>query len=881
MCSILYDLIGVKLDWMVPIFQKGWKQMLKQSDIPIVPNDIQSTVVSDKLQCQWEKYNSLCDGPISLAKTIWRTYLFDFSISQLLTAIEELFIKIMQPICLGLLLQYLSNEGKYSKAEGFMFALGVCVLAFGFSLTHHPNFFILMRLSLKIRVSLSALVFRKAVKLSSNSLGEISIGKIVNHLSNDIRKFDESVLFLPYLWIAPVQIFIVGWILWTKVGPISIVGLFLLIMYIPLQSTMGRIYAKLRTKINFVSDERSRLMNEIISGMKVIKMYSWEYAFAEVVAKIRWKEFYLLRKMNLYRAVNNGLFMISTKVIMLITLTSYVLQEPHGITAEKIFVTLTLFYVLRLSVSLFFQIAVSSGSEAWASIKRLHIFLTLKELDESKSKLTCSYKVETQNNPFIALENLTVKAGKSENLIISGINMKINSKELLVIIGPVGSGKSCLLMSILGELPICEGNITVSGKLAYVPQEPWIFAGSIRNNILFGSKFDEVKYKKAISACALKEDIDQFPCGDKTLVGERGALMSGGQKQRICLARALYFDADIYILDDPLSAVDAKVCQHLFKECIQTCLKDKIKILVTHQLQYVKYASQILVLKGGISHFYGTYSELSIVEFDLNSFLKNPEVSCVLKEDEQKSFSGRKSNQHTIAELIEENIESTSDPIEIEENQAVGKVTFRIYTKFLMAGGGIVMGMVILFTNIAAHFLSVSTDWWLSVWVDVESHYNTKHKKVIDAMNETSDQWNNIHDTSYYHEIFVILSVASMVFLISSAVANFMMCVIAARNLHNEMFSHLLHSPLSFFTSNPIGRVLNRFTKDIGQIDDMIATIFHDTVSLGLLSIAIVLMVTYINFVILFPIFVLFGMLICLRKFYLHTLRDLKRLEAT
>lgn len=369
---------------------------------------------------------------------------------------------------------------------------------------------------------------------------------------------------------------------------------YLNIIFIYVLACVAKITTTLRFKIAQKTDNRVRIMHEIISGIQVIKMYAWEKPFAKVVNAERFKEIKIIKWNSFVKGSVLSSFIFIEKSILFVTVISYVLFG-NKITADKVFSLAQFFNLLQLVLAIRFPYAVTNGAETLISIKRLQHFLMLEKKTHSA----------TEKNEFnsIALKDIHL-SWETGTKMFKGVNIIIPPGTLCAIIGAVGEGKSTLLQLLLGELIPESGLLEISGNISYSSQEAWLFASTVRKNILFGQKYDPIRYKSVVKVCALERDFELLPYGDNTLVGDRGISLSGGQKARINLARAVYKDADIYLLDDPLSAVDTHVGKHLFEECIVGFLKGKTRILVTHQLQYLKKVDHLVVLNNVNNFFF-------------------------------------------------------------------------------------------------------------------------------------------------------------------------------------------------------------------------------------------------------------------------------------
>ncbi|KAH9505171.1 Multidrug resistance-associated protein 4 [Bulinus truncatus] len=563
-----------------------------------------------------------------------------------------------------------------------------------------------------------------------------------------------------------------------------------------------------------------------------------------------------------------------------------------------------LFLLAYNLVGCVFEAAKASG-ECCAASTRLQRFLLLEELDHSSS-VEHTHLNQSDEKCFVELDNVTAKweGNMSEINTLEKISLRVDPGKLVAVIGPVGAGKSSLLMSILGELPAQTGNVRVSGRVAYVSQQPWIFSGSVRQNIVFGGIYDKAKYDRIVKVCALKRDFEIMPQGDITLIGDRGVSLSGGQRARVSLARALYMDADIYLLDDPLSAVDSAVGRHIFEKCIVGYLKKKPRILVTHQVQFLPVADTIYILKEGKINIQGSFDELSQSGVDFSELLKRPE-----KEEPSSPQVGSSINPLSVNAEITElgshlSLHSIADGYEPEavqlpdnEERATGTVSMKIYVDYFKAGAGVIKFTILVLVNIAAQVFYVGSDWWLSRWSNQEeAKYAAleKHRLWLEAHNLTdvynsSDLSGNFSSNitvpyvDSYFNIYVFTGIILAVFLfgLARALLFFKIAVDASQKLHNMMFSRILRSPISFFDTNPVGRILNRFSKDVGHMDDLLPVTFFDFIQCALLIAGIILVAGIVNPYVFIPTVPLAICFVMVRKYYLQTSRSIKRLEGT
>ncbi|XP_023241147.1 multidrug resistance-associated protein 4-like isoform X2 [Centruroides sculpturatus] len=389
-------------------------------------------------------------------------------------------------------------------------------------------------------------------------------------------------------------------------------------------------------------------------------------------------------------------------------------------------------------------------------------------------------------------------------------------------------------MSVLGEIPITSGEVSVKGKISYASQEAWVFNATIRENILFGEEYQEDKYRKILHITALEKDISLFPKGDKTIVGEKGVIMSGGQKARINLARALYVDADIFLLDDPLSAVDVPVAKHIFEKCIMEYLKDKICILVTHQIQFLNSACKILALKKGKCESIGNFKQLENLEMH-TGILPKKEVSensidlesAVFHDDGDDKIESFQCDMNDKIEDRNKSNENAEDNQTPHDNEEFNKPGISVYKSYINAGAGLFLKIVILSTLIIAQSLTSASDYWLIKWLQDKRIYSHSIDNLENITSNTSI-FHNIEDENFYHSeefnMYVYIGLICAVFLttLSSGLLVYRFFTIASFKLHNNMFRCIIRTPISFLDNNPVGKILIRFSKDVKSMDDLL-----------------------------------------------------------
>uniref|UniRef100_A0A8C6FEF5 Multidrug resistance-associated protein 4 n=1 Tax=Monodon monoceros TaxID=40151 RepID=A0A8C6FEF5_MONMO len=823
--------------WLNPLFKIGHKRRLEEDDMYSVLPEDRSKHLGEELQGYWDREVLRAEKDArepSLTKAIIKCYWKSYLVLGIFTLIEES-TRVVQPIILGKIIGYFENynptdSAALYKAYGYAGVLSACTLVL--AILHHLYFYHVQCAGMRLRVAMCHMIYRKALCLSNLAMGKTTTGQIVNLLSNDVNRFDQVTIFLHFLWAGPLQAIIVTILLWMEIGISCLAGMAVLIILLPLQSCIGKLFSSLRSKTAAFTDTRIRTMNEVITGIRIIKMYGWEKSFADLITSLRRKEISKILRSSYLRGMNLASFFVASKIIVFVTFTTYV-TLGNVITASRVFVAVTLYGAVRLTVTLFFPSAVEKVSEAVVSIRRIKNFLLLDEITQ------CNPQLPSDGKMIVDVQDFTASWDKaSETPTLQGLSFTVRPGELLAVVGPVGAGKSSLLSAVLGELPPSQGLVSVHGRIAYVSQQPWVFSGTLRSNILFGKKYEKERYEKVIKACALKKDLQLLEDGDLTVIGDRGTTLSGGQKARVNLARAVYQDADIYLLDDPLSAVDAEVSRHLFELCICQALYQKITILVTHQLQYLKAASQILILKDGEMVQKGTYTEFLKSGIDFGSILK--------KENEE------------------------TEPSTVPGSPALRNRTFSESSVWSQQSSRPSLKDAAPEDQDVAYVLQ---DWWLSYWANEQSALNV----TVNGQGNVTEKL----DLYRYLGIYSGLTVSAVLFGIARSLLVFYVLVSSSQTLHNQMFESILRAPVLFFDRNPTGRILNRFSKDIGHMDDLLPLTFLDFIQTFLQVIGVVGVAVSVIPWIAIPLVPLGIIFFVLRRYFLQTSRDVKRLEST
>uniref|UniRef100_A0A8C9HUR6 Multidrug resistance-associated protein 1 n=2 Tax=Piliocolobus tephrosceles TaxID=591936 RepID=A0A8C9HUR6_9PRIM len=738
-----------------------------------------------------------------------------------------------------------------------------------------------------------ALVITNAARKSS------TVGEIVNLMSVDAQRFMDLATYINMIWSAPLQVILALYLLWLNLGPPILAGVAVMVLMVPVNAVMA-----LKTKTYQVAhmkskDNRIKLMNEILNGIKVLKLYAWELAFKDKVLAIRQEELKVLKKSAYLAAVGTFTWVCTPFLVALCTFAVYVTIDKNNILdAQKAFVSLALFNILRFPLNIL-PMVISSIVQASVSLKRLRIFLSHEELEpDSIERRPVKDGGDTNS---ITVRNATFTWARSDPPTLNGITFSIPEGALVAVVGQVGCGKSSLISALLAEMDKVEGHVALKGSVAYVPQQAWIQNDSLQENILFGRQLEEPYYRSVIQACALLPDLEILPSGDRTEIGEKGVNLSGGQKQRVSLARAVYCNADIYLFDDPLSAVDAHVGKHIFENVIgpKGMLKNKTRILVTHGMSYLPQVDVIIVMSGGKISEMGSYQELLARDGAFAEFLRtyasaeqeqDPEDNGVTgisgpgKEAKQtengmlvtdsagkqlqrqlssSSYSGDISRQHnSTAELQKDGAkkEETWKLMEADKAQT-GQVKLSVYWDYMKAIG-LFISFLSIFLFICNHVAALSSNYWLSLWTDDPIVNGTQeHTKVR---------------LSVYGALGISQGIAVFGYSMAVSIGG----ILASRYLHVDLLHSILRSPMSFFERTPSGNLVNRFSKELDTVDSMIPEVikmFMGSLFNVIGACIVILLATPIAAIIIPPLGLIYFFV---QRFYVASSRQLKRLES-
>ncbi|XP_043642473.1 probable multidrug resistance-associated protein lethal(2)03659 [Drosophila teissieri] len=883
----------------IPTFIKGRKVTLEVKDLFRVLKEHKAETLGNKLCTSWQKELEAYEKNASLLRVLFGVFGQYFVLLGVVLLFLEALLTV-QPIFLMELISSFSHSSPKSNGMAYAYAGGVILGSALKVILMNPYSFAVTHLGLKIRVGVSSMIYRKGLRLTKTELGEISTGHIMNLISNDLGRMDTFLQFTHYLWLAPLQTLLVTYFMYQAIGIAAVFGMTFMLLFIPLQMYLGNKISELRLKTALRTDKRMRIMTEIIAGIQVIKMYAWELPFEKLVAHARHKEVNAIRHVAFAKCLLFSFNRFLTPVSIFLSLVGYVLLGRF-LTAEVAFLITAYYNVVRTNMTVYFSLGMTQTAETLVSIKRVQTFLLSGEVEAPGEKVVANgaedvlqeasekllempmligtpEKPQHHSEDRISISELTAKwvTSGSPDYTLSGVNLQVSAGTLLAIVGHTGSGKSSLIQAILGELRAESGEIEVTGSISYAAQEPWLFSGTVRQNILFGQPMDRRRYDLVVRKCALERDFELLPLKDKTILADRGASLSGGQKARISLARSVYRDASIYLLDDPLSAVDSNVARRLFEDCLRGYLRDKTVILVTNQLQFLQQADQIVIMEKGQVRAVGTYESLHKSGVDFGSVLVDP-VDHNEPAEDRSIISSVTDQRRSSVKSVLSNAESCPEDLQEEQvinldRQHVDRNGLGVYIDYFRAGGGFLSFSVIMSFFVCSQGLASLGDYFLSPWVsgnDIKvAHNDTTYSRDVDI---------EVH-AAY---IFMLITVLSIIVTIKRSFLFFNLAMKASTQLHNSMFRGMSRASMYFFNTNPAGGILNRFSKDMGQVDEMLPSIMMTVIQEFLLISGNIIVISIVNPLFLIPALAFGVVIYYLRSFYLKTSRDVKRLEAS
>uniref|UniRef100_A0A4W5RHE6 Cystic fibrosis transmembrane conductance regulator n=1 Tax=Hucho hucho TaxID=62062 RepID=A0A4W5RHE6_9TELE len=996
--------------WTSPLLRKGFRKKLDLTDVYKAPSFDLADNLSERLEREWDREVASAKKKPRLLRALSRCFLWPFVFYGILLYFGEA-SKTVQPQLLGRIIGSFDPFHAPEREQGYYLALGLSLLFITRFLLLQPAIFGLHHLGMQIRIALFSLIYKKTLKLSSRVLDKISTGQLVSLMSAHLNKLDESLGLAHFVWITPLQCILCVGLIWELIEVNGFCALAALTLLGIVQACLSQKMGPHRQKRAGLISRRLALTSEIVENIHSVKAYGWEEVMETIIKNIRQDEMSLTRKIGSLRYFYSASYFFSAILVIVSAIVPHALSK--GIILRRIFTTASYCMVLRMTLTRQLPGSIQMWYDTLALVTKIEEYLCKEE-----------YKVLEYNLTTTEIELVNVTASWDEGIgelfekinqenkanghpngdaglfftnlyvtpVLKNISLYLEKGKMLAVAGSTGSGKSSLLMMILGELVPSEGKIRHSGRISFSPQTSWIMPGTIRDNILFGLTYDEFRYTSVIKACQLEEDLALLPEKDKTPLMEGGVTLSGGQRARIGLARAVYKDADLYLLDSPFTHLDIVTEKEIFERCLCKLMSSKTRIVVTSKVEHLKRADKILLLHNGVCYFYGSFSELQAKRPDFSSLLLGLEAYdninaerrssiltetlrrvsidesavfraqapppgsttierkfSVVPEDDQveeslprgnlyhhglQHLSGqrrqsvlqfitnargegrreqlqtsfrkklsitpqcelaseldiyaRRLSKDSVYDISEDVDEQDMEQCFADERENVFETTsWNTYLRYIFTNRNLVYVLIFIFlvfaVEVAGSVLGIFliTD---KIWTEEAnpSEPNYVDKQHTNASSPAVQQSVIVTPTSAYYILYIYVatseSVLALGFFRGLPLVHTLLTV--SKRLHEQMLTAVLRAPMAVLNTMKTGRIMNRFTKDMATIDDMLPLALFDLIQLTLIVLGAIFTVSIMRpyiFIAAIPLAVIF---VVLRKYFLRTGQQLKQLEA-
>ncbi len=941
-CPVEYATIFSRLtfSWMTPMMKFGYKQFLTEEDLWGLSPDSTTRATGDRFDSAWQ-YELAHRKKPSLWIAMFKAYGGPYLGATVYKLINDL-SAFAQPQLLRYLINFVDSYSKGQVPQPAIKGAAIAIAMFFVatlqttvivgavsSLCHvfmltkykHQYFQLAFVTGMHIKSGLTSAIYKKSLKLSNEGRSSKTTGDIVNYMAVDAQRLQDLTQFAQQAWSAPFQIIICMVSLYQLVGWSMLSGIGVMLIMIPINGFIARFMKRLQKQQMKNKDGGSRLIAEIVNNMKSIKLYAWSTAFMNKLNFVRNDlELKNLRRIGAGQAFANFTWSTTPFLVSCSTFAIFVWTHDIPLSTEIVFPALALFNLLTFPLAVL-PMVISSIIEASVAVQRLGEYLTAEEIQPDA--VGVGPAAEERGDDAVVIRNGTFSWNRYETkTVLKGIDFTAHKGDLHCVVGRVGQGKSSLLQSILGDLWKIEGEVRINGTVAYASQQPWIMNATVKENIIFGHRYDSNFYEKTVKACALLDDFAQLPDGDETVVGERGISLSGGQKARVALARAVYARADIYLLDDCLSAVDSHVARHIVENVLgpRGLLNSKCRILATNAIAVLSDADFICQLKEGEIVESGTFRQLIAMKGGIAELIKSSgqdsgpsssvasssgsgpdrlgsDTSTYIEPDTHQDKEEIEEAQEGLAELAPIRIGAASNTQnrrgsmatlrrasaatfkgprgklgdeegpsaksrQTKEHLEQGKVKWDVYLEYAKTSN-LVAVAIYLFTLIAAQSAQIGGSVWLKNWA------------------ERNGAAGGNPDVAKYLGVYFAFGVGSAALTVVQTLILWIFCSIeASRKLHERMATAIFRAPMSFFDTTPAGRILNRFSSDIYRLDEILARTFN-MLFVNLSRSAFTLIVISVGT----PAFVsliipLSAVYYWVQRYYLRTSRELKRLDS-
>ena len=923
-CPIEYaDIFSIlTFSWMTSMMKYGYKEYLTQDDLWNLRRMDTTKVTGDILEQTWA--DELEKKRPSLWMALFRGFGGPYFWGSVIKTFSDT-LSFVQPQLLRLLISFVdSYRGGNPHPQPVIRGIAISLAMFAVSVVQtallHQYFQRAFETGMRVKSSLTSMIYAKSMRLSNEGRASKSTGDIVNFMAVDTQRLQDLTQWGQMLWSAPYQIVLCMLSLYQLVGISMLAGVAAMLLMVPINGLIARIMKNLQKKQMKNKDARTRLVTEILNNMKSIKLFAWSHPFMNKLNFVRnEQELKTLRKIGASQAFANFTWSMTPFLVSCSTFTVFVLTREEPLTTELVFPALTLFNLLGFPLAIL-PMVITSIIEATVAVGRLTSFFAAEELQPDAVQT----KDAAANNgdESVRVRDATFTWDRKEGRhCLEDINFVARKAELSCIVGRVGAGKSSFLEAILGDIWKIHGEVVIHGRTAYVAQQAWVMNASVKENIVFGHRWDPHFYERTINACALTEDLKTLPDGDQTEVGERGISLSGGQKARLTLARAVYARADVYLLDDCLSAVDQHVGRHLIENVLGSkgLLAGKTRILATNSIPVLFEADFITLIRDGRILEKGTCEQLIAMKGEVANLIRTanneeqetPSPSVEDSKDSTSSESedsntvfgtgtgdsfaeekdeaqegitqlapiranagtGRRASNNTLRRASTASFKGPHGKVTDEEGEGIktkqskefseqGKVKWNVYLEYAK-NSNLIAVCVYLIATIGAQTAQIGGSLWLKQWSEINQDYGA-----------------NPH-VGKYIGIYFAFGIGGAGLVVIQTLILWIFCSIeASRKLHERMAYAIFRSPMSFFETTPSGRILNRFSSDIYRVDEVLARTFNMLFvnsARALFTLILIAVATPVFVALIIPLGAVY---LYIQRYYLRTSRELKRLDS-
>lgn len=961
----------ITYNWIDPLIWKGYWTSLQNSDIWELRHD-------DRARSVLDAYRSV-QTPFGVAIRMG-IYFRPFLIVSGFWGIVDALAKFGPPFLMKQILEYVQDPSKTPANVAWLFVAGMLFSGVFSNIASGQSLFIGRRICIRIRAIIVGEVYSKALRRKSRAVkekdlgsndkkdmdskqdgkaessddkvdkkdnaeeGQAKQGAIINLMAVDAFKVSEICGYLHFFVSAILTIILAIVFLYMIIGWSAFVGALVAVVMLPVNYKFATLFSGYQKNLMTTTDERVNKLNELLQSIRIVKYFAWEDKFSDSVKEVRRKEIAILRQRALGWALAGTVYVMSPLFITVVSFSTYTIIQGHVLTAPVAFTSLALFNLMRNPMGELANM-LNSLLQGKVAIDRVEEFL--KESETSKyTQLENSTR--QLNSPIIGFENATfswvssdASANHSNDFKLRDLNVDFKVGKLNIVIGPTGSGKTSLLQALLGEMELVEGQVFLPSPrnrydvspdlrtglaetVAYCAQQAWLLNDTIRNNITFGSEFNETRYQAVVDACALKRDLEILDAGDLTEIGEKGITLSGGQKQRISLARAIYSNSRHLLLDDCLSAVDSHTALAIYEKALSgTLCSGRTVILVSHNVPLtISRASYVVAMDNGRIKGYGSPSELGaqgiLTPEDLatsSATASSSATRAASTEDLQEhaapsasllvaKISTIDADSTDISEDEESGRVKTDGKLMDEETKADGQVKPKIYVTYMKAVGGVPFWISLLVLFIVCEWMTIGQSYWIKVWTSqmagtieafsatffaktsiFENHASFAYTNTFLLMDNTTEVLTattepSVHSPAYYLSIYALVGITSTFMGAYKDIVGYFGGVNAAQKLFEEMLDSVLHAKVRFFDSTPIGRIMNRFSKDVESIDQDLAPIAFGVFEYILSIISITVLISFITPGFLIGAVFIGALYWAIAAFYIASSRELKRLDS-